>query len=74
MSYSRAHPSPRYLELRSLYRTMHEQGEPLRGIPPEKTFSGKSLAPQAANIKRIIFYRISKDKCCSWVAANGENP
>jgi len=54
MSYSRAHPSPRYLELRSLYRTMHEQGEPLRGIPPEKTFSGKSLAPQAANIKRII--------------------
>ena len=33
---------------------MHEQGEPLRGIPPEKTFPGKSLAPQAASIKRLI--------------------
>lgn len=54
MSYSRANPSPRYVELQNLYRTMHEKGESFLGIPPEATFSGKSLAPQSAHIKRLI--------------------
>lgn len=54
MSYSRANPSPRYLELQSLYRTMHERGESFLNIPPEKTFPGSSLGPQAARIKRLI--------------------
>jgi len=54
MSYSRTNPSPRYLELQGLYRTMHEKGERFLNIPPEKTFPGTSLAPQAARIKRLI--------------------
>jgi len=54
MSYSRAHPSSRYLELQNLYRTMHERGESFLGIPPEQTFPGSSLRPQAERIKRLI--------------------
>ena len=53
-AYSRAHPSPRYQELTRLYRQMHEQGENFLGIPPEQTFPGQSLPPQAARIKRLI--------------------
>lgn len=52
--YSRAQPSQRYLELTRLYRQMHEQGETSLGIPPEQTFPGLSLLPQAARIKRLI--------------------
>lgn len=54
MTFSRAHPSPRYLELHSLYCTMHERGEGYLGVPPEKTFSGESLAPECARVKRLI--------------------
>ena len=54
MSYSRTNPSPRYSELQALYRSMHEEGERFLGIPPEKTFPGSSLAPQAERIKRLI--------------------
>jgi hypothetical protein len=54
MKYSRAHPSPRYIELQSLYRAMHEQGETSLGIPPKLTFPGKSLGPQVTRIKRLI--------------------
>ncbi|MBM3358610.1 MAG: class I SAM-dependent methyltransferase [Betaproteobacteria bacterium] len=54
MSYSRANPSPRYRELQGLYRTMHEEGEKFLGIPPEETFPGSSLAPQAPRIKALI--------------------
>jgi len=54
MSFSRANPSPRYRELHDLYRTMHEEGERFLGVPPEKTFSGESLAPQCVHIKRLI--------------------
>jgi len=53
MSYSRSNPSARYSELQKLYRTMHETGEVHLGIPPEKTFSGTSLALHAARIKRL---------------------
>jgi hypothetical protein len=54
MSYSRSNPSPRYVELQSLYRTLHETGEAHLGIPPEMTFPGTSLAPQAGRIKKLI--------------------
>lgn len=33
---------------------MHTQGEIHLGIPPDKTFPGQSLPPQAPNIKRLI--------------------
>ena len=54
MNYSRDNPSPRYIELQALYRAMHEQGEVFLCVPPEETFPGKSLPPQAARIKRLI--------------------
>ena len=54
MTYSRDNPSPRYVELQTLYRAMHEQGETFLRVPPEQTFPGKSLPPQAARIKRLI--------------------
>jgi hypothetical protein len=54
MNYSRANPSPRYRELQNLYRTMHEEGERFLNIPPEETFPGTSLAPQAHRIKALV--------------------
>ena len=53
-TYSRASPSPRYRRLIEQYRLMHTQGEIHLGIPPERTFPGQSLPPQAPNIKRLI--------------------
>jgi hypothetical protein len=52
--YSRAHPSPRYIELMQLYRQMHEHGEVFLDIPPQDTFPGLSLPPQASRIKALI--------------------
>ncbi len=54
MQYSRNHPSPRYIELTALYRQMHVEGEKFLGVPPERTFPGASLPPQAARIKRLV--------------------
>ena len=52
--YTRASPSPRYRRLLEQYRLLHENGEQHLGIPPELTFAGQSLPPQAAHIKRLI--------------------
>jgi len=54
MPYNRASPSPRYLELMDLYRTMHRAGDLAHGIPPEKTFSGISLPRQAHRVRQLI--------------------
>jgi hypothetical protein len=54
MSYSRTNPSPRYLALQNLYRTMHLEGEKFLGILPEDTFPGKSLMPQVHRIKALV--------------------
>lgn len=54
MEFSRSNPSPRYRELSELYRRMHLEGERFLNIPPEKTFPGESLPPQAGRIKRLI--------------------
>ena len=54
MSYSRSNPGPRFVELQQLYRTMHEKGETFRNLPPERTYPGHSLPPQAGRIKRLI--------------------
>lgn len=53
-AFSRTNPSPRYTELTRLYRQMHEEGEAFLDLPPEETFPGLSLPPQAARIKRLI--------------------
>jgi len=52
--FTRASPSPRYRKLIEQYQMMHTQGEIHLGIPPDKTFPGQSLPPQAPNIKRLI--------------------
>lgn len=54
MSYSRANPSPRYRELQTMYRELHEGGEKNLGLPPEQTFNGMSLMPQLQRIKDLI--------------------
>ena len=53
-SFTRAAPSPRYRRLIEQYQLMHTQGEIHLGIPPEQTFPGQSLPPQAPHIKRLI--------------------
>lgn len=47
-------PSQRYRNLVELYKTMHEQGRPDIGRPPEKTFSGKSLVKHVHPIAGLI--------------------
>src|SRR5450830_894307 len=54
MNYSRTNPSSRYLDLQSMYRQMHQQGEQFLGIPPEDTFPGFSLDAQIDRIKNLI--------------------
>lgn len=53
-TFSRANPSPRYLELMSMYGIMHREGDVAHGIPAEKTFSGISLPRQAHRIRSVI--------------------
>jgi hypothetical protein len=52
--YSRSAPSARYRRLLELYREMHVRGEVIRGVAPENTFPGASLAPQAHHVKRLV--------------------
>jgi hypothetical protein len=52
--FSRSNPSPRYARLLAQYREMHREGEVHLRIPPDQTFPGKSLPPQAGHIKRLI--------------------
>jgi hypothetical protein len=53
-AFTRASPSRRYRRLIEQYQLMHTQGETRLGIPPELTFPGQSLPPQAPHIKRLI--------------------
>ncbi len=54
MHYDRNNPSPRYLELLSLYTEMHRHGDQENSIPPEKMFDGKSLLAHIDPIKGLI--------------------
>ena len=51
--YSGDQPSPRYQELMSAYRQMHEEGAPEQGIGPEAMFPGQSLAEHAGALWAI---------------------
>ena len=53
-AFTRDHPSPRYMRLLDQYRKMHVEGEVFLGVPPDQTFPGKSLPPQARHVKRLI--------------------
>jgi|SRR5688572_26447536 len=52
--FSRANPSPRYLELIQLYRRLHREGELRLGLSGEQTYPGISLLPHVHRIKRLI--------------------
>ena len=54
MPFSRINPSPRYLELVSLYRQMHQHGETFLGLRVKNTFRGSSLDAQLGRIKALI--------------------
>ena len=54
MSFSRASPSPRYLELQGLYRQLHGEGEKFQGLKPEQTYPGISLLPHLSDIKAMV--------------------
>lgn len=53
-AHSRRKPSERYRRLLELYREMHVRGEVLRRLPPESTFPGASLLPQAHHVRRLV--------------------
>ncbi len=54
MTYTRERPSPRYERLLAQYRQLHEQGDARTGESPDQVFPGKSLAPQAHHVRRLI--------------------
>lgn len=51
--FTRADPSPRYTEMLTAYRTMHDVGEVQSGLPAEKTFPGFSLYAHMATVKEL---------------------
>ncbi len=52
--FTEENPSRGYTKLVEMYRTMHEEGSPDVGRPPEKTFSGKSLTEHVDPIAELI--------------------
>ena len=54
MHYGRNNPSPRYLELLSFYKEMHQYGDKSMEIPPEEMFDGRSLKLHIEPIKGLI--------------------
>jgi hypothetical protein len=54
MTFSRDNPSPRYRELLEQYRSLHRDGDPAKGILPQKMFDGRSLPRQASRIKALV--------------------
>ncbi len=52
--YSRCHPSKRYERLIALYKKMHQEGNLLLKVMPERSFPGKSLLPHIEQIKALI--------------------
>lgn len=53
-AYSRANPSPRYLEMGEIYRALHREGDREAGIEPEHMFPGRSLLPHVALIGKLV--------------------
>jgi hypothetical protein len=54
MNYSRQNPSPRYQQLLAMYQQLHVHGDAAYQRRAAETFDGRSLAPQARRIKRLI--------------------
>ena len=54
MPYSRANPSPRYVELVETYKELHESGDKLNAVPAEDMFIGKSIVPHMKYIGEMV--------------------
>jgi hypothetical protein len=54
VAYSRANPSPRYLELLQTYRELHRHGDELNDLAPDQTFDGRSLSPHVHLIRMAV--------------------
>lgn len=56
VTYSRSNPSPRprFTELVQIYQQLHQDGDILNNLPPEKTFSGRSLAAHLDPLKTAV--------------------
>lgn len=54
MTFSRLKPSEDYLKLLELYSTLHEIGDPAKGVKPEDMFDGRSLPQHAEMIRNFI--------------------
>ena len=52
--YSRQSPSPRYLELLSLNRQLHMEGDAAQSLAADDAFPGKSLFAQLPRIKDLV--------------------
>lgn len=53
-AFTRQNPSPRYIELLTYYREMHQHGAVAQNVPPENTFDGRSMPPHAEHIRTVI--------------------
>ncbi len=54
MTYSRANPSARFVNLLDQYRQMHREGDTRHGLSAAETFNGRSLPRQAHRIRALI--------------------
>lgn len=54
MTYSRQHPSPRYVAMMDQYRSLHTGGSEQRQTSAQETYPGISLFPHIRRIKTLI--------------------
>jgi len=54
MSYTRQHPSPRYVEMMDQYQSLHSAGSEHRQQGAQETYPGISLFPHIRRIKTLI--------------------
>lgn len=54
MTYSRQHPSPRYVAMMDQYKSLHTGGSEQRQMSAQETYPGISLFPHIRRIKTLI--------------------
>ena len=54
MAYTRANPSPRYVDLVRAYETLHSEGDENNNIPATDMFDGRSLVPHMQMIGAAV--------------------
>lgn len=54
MAYSRANPSPRYVELVRAYEHLHNEGDKDNNVPAAEMFDGRSIGPHVQTIGAMV--------------------